>query len=124
MSKTITCTEEFSKTDLAKPYSPLCRHHLFEDEAAAAELDEVYKRIQAKIYMRLIFTMGKDFAKDISKEAADILNKKIIDTLNGNEYITVYIIVERDNVSDSLKNNEVHFELKHAFIIFNKDWEV
>lgn len=118
MSKVITCTEEFTKENLVKPYSPLCRHHLFEDEAAAAELDEIYKRIQAKIYMRLIFTMGKDFAKDISKEATDILNKKIIDALDGNESITVSIIVERDAISDSPEDNEIYFKLNHAFIIF------
>lgn len=124
MSKSITCTEEFTKEDLVKPYSPLCRHHLFEDEVAAAELDEVCKRIQAKIYMRLIFIMGKDFAKDISKEATDILSKKIIDALDGNKSITASIIVDRSAISDSLDNNEMHFELKHAFIVFNKDWEI
>lgn len=116
MSKTITCTEEFTKADLVESYSLLCRHHLFEDEAAATELDEVYKRIQAKIYMRLIFAMGKDFAKEISKKATDILNKKIIDALDRNESITVSIIVEKNTISDSLENNEMHFKLNHVFI--------
>jgi len=92
MRKTIECVEDFTRDDLEKNYSPLCKHHLFETEDNT--LSEVYKRIQAKIYMRLIFIVNKELAIDMSKTIADKHNKDIISMLekdSGWEYVTLHI---------------------------------
>lgn len=109
MDDFINCTEEFNLERLEEKYSPLCRHHLFENEEEVFRMDKYQKAIAAKLYMRFIFLIDKDKAKEISLEIAEKMHREITYLLTEKKLDSLNLIIKLQKETNEIKSIIITF---------------